>query len=163
MRVLHIEPEKCTGCMRCEVACSYQQAGEFNPAKSVIRVSSFEAHTSYSPYTCFQCDEAWCMTACPVEAIDINAAGAKDVLDDKCVGCKLCTLACPFGTIFYDPQTEKAFKCNLCGGDPACASACPTDAIVWLEDFTRDWQGPFAAERSAAGLAVAASGAGPRP
>ena len=56
------------------------------------------------------------------------------------------------------------FRSNLCGGDPACASACPTNAIVWLEDFTRDWQGPFAAERSAAGLAAfAVAGAGPRP
>jgi Fe-S-cluster-containing dehydrogenase component len=89
------------------------------------------------------------MTACPVEAIDINSAGAKDVHDDVCVGCKLCTLACPYGTIFYDPETEKAFKCNLCGGDPQCASACPTDAITWVEDFTQDWQGDFAAERTA--------------
>ena len=154
MKVLHIEPEKCTGCLRCEVACSYVQSGEFNPSKSVIRVSAFErGHTSFSPYTCFQCAEGWCMTACPVEAIDINAAGAKDVNDDQCVGCKLCTLACPYGTIFYDPESHKAFKCNLCGGDPQCAHACPTQAITWIEDFTQDWTGAFAAERSAADLA----------
>ena len=51
------------------------------------------------------------------------------MVDDKCVGCKLCTIACPYGTMFYDPDTRKAFKCNLCGGDPACAHACPTAAI----------------------------------
>jgi Fe-S-cluster-containing dehydrogenase component len=61
-----------------------------------------------------------------VGAITINAAGAKDVVDDKCVGCKLCTIACPYGTMFYDTSTRKAFKCNLCGGDPACAQRCPT-------------------------------------
>src|SRR6476661_8574809 len=81
MKVLHIEPEKCTGCLRCEVACSYTQTGEFLPAKSVIHVSSFESHTSYSPYTCFQCEEGWCMTACPVEAITISPAGAKIVVE----------------------------------------------------------------------------------
>ena len=37
--VLKIHPEKCTGCLRCELACSYMQTGEYQPAKSVIRVS----------------------------------------------------------------------------------------------------------------------------
>ena len=69
MKVLRITPELCTGCMRCELACSYMQTGTFQPAKSVIRISPFEAHTSYAPYTCTQCAEAWCLVACPVEAI----------------------------------------------------------------------------------------------
>src|SRR3989442_10561182 len=33
-------------CLRCELACSYMQTGTFQPAKSVIRVSPFEGHTS---------------------------------------------------------------------------------------------------------------------
>src|SRR5262249_26594891 len=101
MKVLKIVPERCTGCLRCELACSYMQTGTFQPAKSVIRVSPFEGHTSYAPFTCTQCAEGWCMTACPVGAITITAVGAKDVIDDKCVGCKLCTIACPYGTMFY--------------------------------------------------------------
>src|SRR5205814_1812387 len=76
VKVLKITPERCTGCLRCEIACSYMQVGAFQPAKSVIRVSPFEGHTSYAPYTCTQCAEGWCMTACPVGAITINAAGA---------------------------------------------------------------------------------------
>ena len=83
------------------------QTGTYQPSKSVIRVSPFEGHTSYAPYTCTQCDEGWCMTACPVGAITITPAGAKDVVDDQCVGCKLCTIACPYGTMFYDPATPK--------------------------------------------------------
>jgi Fe-S-cluster-containing hydrogenase component 2 len=154
MRVLKIVPERCTGCLRCELACSYMQTGTFQPAKSVIRVSPFEGHTSYSPYTCFQCAEGWCMTACPVGAITISPAEAKVVLDDQCVGCKLCTIACPYGTMFYNPDTLKAFKCNLCGGDPACAHACPTRAILYEETETVDWLGDFAATRADARLAV---------
>ena len=148
MRVLKIEPTKCTGCLRCELACSYHMSGEFNPAASVIHVDSFEAHTSYSPYTCLQCPEAWCMTACPVEAISISTVGAKVVSDAQCVGCKLCTIACPYGTIFYYPGRCKAFKCDLCGGSPSCAQACPTQAIEWVEEETQDWIGPFAAQRA---------------
>ncbi|MEK7371518.1 MAG: 4Fe-4S dicluster domain-containing protein [candidate division NC10 bacterium] len=153
MRVLALLPDRCTGCLRCELACSYVQTGSFQPAKSVIRVSPFEGYTSYAPYTCTQCDEGWCMTACPVGAIRINAAGAKDVLDDRCVGCKLCTIACPYGTIFYDADTHKAYKCDLCGGAPACAEACPTQAIVYREAEPADWLGDFAAERTARLLA----------
>ena len=47
MKILKMIPEKCTGCMRCELACSYEQTGTFRPSKSVIRVSAFENHTSY--------------------------------------------------------------------------------------------------------------------
>jgi len=153
MKVLRITPERCTGCMRCELACSYMQTGTFQPAKSVIRISPFEAHTSYAPYTCTQCAEAWCLVACPVEAITISSVGAKVVREDMCVGCKLCTIACPYGTIFYNPDTEKAFKCNLCEGSPACAEACPTAAIEYVEAETSDWLGDFAAQRSAGPLA----------
>lgn len=159
MKMLRIVPERCTGCMRCEIACSYVQTGMFQPAKSVIRISSFEAHTSYAPYTCTQCDEAWCMVACPVQAITVSPVGAKAVLDDTCVGCKLCTIACPYGTMFYNPETEKATKCNLCEGNPACADACPTEAIEYVETEPSDWLGAFAVERSTGPLAkLAAAG-----
>ena len=148
MKVLRITPQRCTGCMRCEIACSYEQSGVFQPAKSVIRISPFEAHTSYAPYTCTQCDEAWCMVACPVNAITISPVGAKVILNDLCVGCKLCTIACPYGTMFYDPDSTKATKCNLCGGAPVCVSACPTQAIEYVEAESADWLGSFAAERA---------------
>ena len=144
MRALQVHPEKCTGCRQCELACSWVQAGAFQPARSVIRVHVFDEQASFAPYTCFQCDEAWCMQACPVNAIDVDeATGAKIVLDEVCVGCKLCVIACPFGTIFFDAGAEVAAKCDLCAGDPACATACPTDAIEVAEVDPGAWVGPF--------------------
>lgn len=68
-RSLYISPDKCTGCLQCEMACSYENEGNFNPAKSRIKVFTFHSEGRFVPYTCTQCDEAWCKSACPTEAI----------------------------------------------------------------------------------------------
>jgi Fe-S-cluster-containing hydrogenase component 2 len=139
LKSLHINPEKCTGCLQCEMACSYEHEGIFNTSKSRIKVFEFHHEGRKVPYTCTQCAEAWCMHACPVEAIKLDASiGAKVVSDDTCVGCKVCTISCPFGTINYNHDTGKVMKCDLCGGDPACANACPTGAITYVD---ADWTG----------------------
>ncbi len=131
--------------MQCELACSWVQTGTFQPSRSVIRVHAFDEQGYYAPYTCFQCEEAWCMSACPINAITIHPeTGAKVVIEATCVGCSLCAIACPFGTIFWDPASHKAFKCHLCGGDPACAKACPTSAIVYEDAGPAEWVGPLA-------------------
>ena len=140
LTALEIHPDKCTGCKQCELACSWVQTGTFAPSKSLVRVHVFDEQASFAPYACFQCDEAWCMQACPVNAIDVDeATGAKIVIDAVCVGCKLCVIACPFGTIFFDKQQDKAQKCDLCAGDPACAHACPTGAISISEVDPGEW------------------------
>jgi len=150
---LLINVDKCTGCLQCEMACSLDNEGVFNTSKSRIKVFNFHEQGQFVPYTCTQCTEAWCMKACPVDAISVDmATGAKVVSNDRCVGCRVCTIACPFGTINYNQATGKVIKCDLCGGDPECAKACPTDAITYVDadwtglDRMRDWAG-----RSSAG------------
>ena len=139
MKSLHIDPEKCTGCLQCEMACSLENEGIFNPAKSRIKVFNFHDEGRFVPYTCTQCDEAWCLHACPVDAITENkVTGAKEVNASLCVGCKVCTIACPFGTVNYNSASGKVIKCDLCGGDPECAKACPTEAITYID---ADWTG----------------------
>ena len=71
---LNIDPAKCTGCLQCEMACSLENEGVFNTSKSRIKVFTFHEEGKFVPYTCTQCDEAWCMHACPVDAIVVNAA-----------------------------------------------------------------------------------------
>ncbi len=136
---LHINPQKCTGCRQCELACSYENYATFNIALSRIKVFDFHQTGRKVPYTCTQCDEAWCLRACPVDAIRKDAAtGAKVVFESTCVGCKVCTIACPFGTINYVASTGKVQKCDLCGGNPACVTACPTGALTYVDS---DWTG----------------------
>jgi anaerobic carbon-monoxide dehydrogenase iron sulfur subunit len=156
LKSLHIDPDKCTGCVQCELACSYENEGVFNVAKSRIRVFRFHDQGRVVPYTCTQCAEAWCMQACPVAAISKNPdTGAMEVSDPVCVGCKVCTIACPFGTINYNQSTGKVIKCDLCGGDPACAKACPTQAITFINadetglDRMRQWATKTDAAQSA--------------
>ena len=109
---------------------------------------NFEEAGRKVPYTCTQCDEAWCMNACPVDAIKLDkVTGAKVVEEDECVGCKVCTISCPFGTINYVAETGKVQKCDLCDDNPACATACPTDAITYVDanwtglERMREWAG----------------------
>jgi len=134
LKSLLIDADKCTSCLQCELACSFEHEGAFNPAKSRIKVFEFEHGKRAVPYTCTQCSEAWCMHACPVEAITKNdGTGAMEVNEAVCVGCKVCTIACPFGTINYNRDTGKVAKCDLCGGSPKCAEFCPTGAITYVD------------------------------
>ena len=136
---LHIDPAKCTGCLQCEMACSFEHTGSINPSQSRIKVFDFEHEGRKVPYTCTQCADAWCLNACTVDAITLDhATGAKVVNEATCVGCKVCTIACPFGTVNYVAETGKVQKCDLCGGDPKCVSACPTAAITYVD---ADWTG----------------------
>ena len=41
---LHISPEKCTGCLQCEMACSFENYATYAPARSRIKVFDFH-HT----------------------------------------------------------------------------------------------------------------------
>ena len=134
VKALIIDPGTCTGCQQCEMACSYQSEGAFNPAKSRIKVFTFHAEGRFVPFTCTQCAEAWCLAVCPVGAISIEPkTAAKVVSAPTCVGCKVCTIACPFGTINYNHATGKVLKCDLCGGDPACVKVCPTPALKYAD------------------------------
>ncbi|NQV47822.1 MAG: 4Fe-4S dicluster domain-containing protein [Rhodospirillaceae bacterium] len=134
VKALYMSISDCTGCQQCEMACSYEHEGVFNPAKSRIKVFNFPEEGRNVPYSCTQCADAWCMQACPVDAIYINTkTGAKEVSDALCVGCKVCTIACPFGTINYNHATGKVIKCDLCGGDPKCVEICPTPALTYID------------------------------
>ncbi|MFW9890073.1 MAG: 4Fe-4S dicluster domain-containing protein [Candidatus Thorarchaeota archaeon] len=122
---LVVDFDKCTGCRKCELACSYEKEDVFNPARSRIWIEEIGFPGIPVPLICHQCTNAPCAEVCPSDAITQNAdIGAYIVDADECISCGDCVEACPWGAIALHPETDKAFKCDLCGGKPKCIEAC---------------------------------------
>lgn len=135
-KLIRIEPSKCVGCKSCELACSFKHRGMFAPSRSRIVNEVFLDEAKFITVTCMQCDEPWCLKACPKGAISKDAvSGVVSVDEVKCVGCRTCVSACPFGMITYQESSRKADKCNLCAGDfPECVTFCPTRCLTFSEE-----------------------------
>lgn len=129
---LTIDPERCTACMACELACSFTKEAVFSPALSRIRVVRvFEAGINV-PVACVNCAGAPCMEACPTGAIVRDEPfGIVRVDGDLCNGCGDCTEACPYGAVFIPDGEFTAFMCDLCAGDPACVPLCLYGALTY--------------------------------
>lgn len=130
-KMLIVTPSKCTGCRTCEMACSLFNEGKCSPLLSRNRVVKYEAKGISIPTTCASCTKPYCMMVCPVQAISVAPTGAVVVDENKCIGCRACSIACPFGQAHYHPERNVCMKCNLCDGDPVCAKFCPSGAITW--------------------------------
>lgn len=145
----------CIGCRTCEIACALEhitEAAAFQPRLKVLRLDTLSV-----PVMCHQCENAPCVSACPVTALTM---GSERVEADasRCIGCQNCVVACPFGaiTVNVDSQQKKAtiVKCDLCKGrelGPACIDVCPTTALRKIsEQQLREMQKQR--ERATAGL-----------
>ncbi len=132
MKKLIFNPDLCTGCRACELACSFVNEGVFSPTKARIRVVKFDRDGIDIPIGCEHCEDAPCMIACPVRAIYRDEKTHAVILDpDLCIGCKRCMITCPFGAIGFDEDKRIFFKCDLCMGDPECVKWCFTQAVSY--------------------------------
>jgi len=149
--MLAVDTARCTGCGRCETACSLALTGLLRPGVSGIHVQralqfgpdgpalnyrygpGLLGSGALAPQVCRQCRAPLCANICPQQAIRPNKhTGARTVDSKKCSGCGECVKACPWGAIVQDPESGLAVKCITCG---ACVEACPTGALALA-----DWQ-----------------------
>jgi anaerobic dimethyl sulfoxide reductase subunit B (iron-sulfur subunit) len=138
--VFSFQPERCTGCMACMVACLDQN--DLPPdAASLRQVTLYEPDTPepsapwWMSLACQHCEDAPCMQACITGAIyRCEETGFVKLDSALCVGCHTCGLACPFGAPRFMPD-GKMHKCDFCAGRvseglmPACVQVCPTGAL----------------------------------
>lgn len=120
---------KCSGCRYCELWCSFYHEGVFSFSLSRITIVKDDRIGLDYPVVCNQCDPAPCIEACSQNALVRDESGIIRLIEDKCIGCKLCFNACPLGAIKMHPVKLKPLICDLCDGKPVCISRCPTNTL----------------------------------
>ncbi|HLD83105.1 MAG TPA: 4Fe-4S dicluster domain-containing protein [Candidatus Omnitrophota bacterium] len=101
-----IDLRKCTGCFACTVACKAENV--LPPNVVYRRVLDLESgrypnpKRDFVPVLCNHCEDAPCVTACPVKATTKRQDGIVDVDYEKCIGCRACLNACAYGARSFD-------------------------------------------------------------
>lgn len=131
MERLYLDYTKCIGCRLCELACSAEKEGVYNPNKARIRSERIGLPEQVIVTYCHQCDNPKCIENCPVNAIARNEKGVVVINEAECIGCGNCVKDCPIGAIFMKADVDIPVKCDLCGGEPKCVDICPRGALVY--------------------------------
>jgi Fe-S-cluster-containing hydrogenase component 2 len=117
-------PENCSGCGVCKLACSIVNLKQITPATALLRIEGrFPSPGNYQIHFCDQCGT--CADVCPVEAIELKD-GIYQINEEECIACHECVKACPHSVMVVKQENDIPAKCVLCG---ECAAVCPREAI----------------------------------
>jgi Fe-S-cluster-containing dehydrogenase component len=136
--------DRCISCKACEVHCKAKnrvppgaRLGLLVNTGPVKQGSSPRILNLFMP--CFQCEQPWCVAACPTGAMARRESDGIVFVDaDLCVGCKACIVACPWKVPQWDELSGKVMKCDFCrdridrGLNPACVTACTAHALEFI-------------------------------
>ena len=127
VKILKFYPEKCTGCLKCEKACSQIHfKTDEGGTKSAIRI--INKNNCYQMHVCDQ--RGLCLDMCPVGALTRKKNGVVWLDKETCIGCQACVGFCPIGAMRKSETRIEPFKCISCG---ACVRACPNGALELVE------------------------------
>ena len=125
------DPALCTGCGICELICSAEKEGIFQPELSRIHLALVDEKTALS-IACRFCEDTPCIEACPREALTMDEENNVIRVDKiRCTGCGWCIEACDFGAIVPNHLVKSVVLCDLCEGrsQPKCVELCPKQAL----------------------------------
>lgn len=150
---LVVDLKKCQGCGTCMMACALAHSGVASYSLSRIQIlqdSFADWPDDVFMAICRQCEDAPCVSVCPVRPIRANKANSKQgnvrmIDQDLCIGCKLCLTRCPYtpSRIQWNAELKKSQKCDLCADTPylaekggpgntqVCVKVCPVNAIAF--------------------------------
>ncbi len=92
--ILLIDETLCVGCNNCEIACAETHGG----ISRLKRERGPTLANVHMPISCRHCEDPYCMTDCPADAIHKSPNG-EVFIDEKCIGCGNCMNACPYDAI----------------------------------------------------------------
>ncbi|MEM2950401.1 MAG: 4Fe-4S dicluster domain-containing protein [Nitrososphaeria archaeon] len=133
MKKLVFDPNLCNWCRICTLACAtaHYLGNSIDIKSSRIKIRFNKEKTLNVAEVCVQCEEAPCISACPVNALSKDSIGRIVINDSSCIRCGSCVNACPYHGISL--VNDKINVCDLCNGDPLCVKWCPTKAISYQE------------------------------
>lgn len=137
-----LDPELCTRCHACEIACvearygggPYQPDDVFVLERRRLAVRDWGELPTLD--VCTHCAEAPCVPVCPHLALLRFRDGRVELREDRCTGCGKCIGACSFRAIRRVTELGIAVKCDGCmplNREPACVAACPSGALSLVE------------------------------
>lgn len=143
-RLVNLQPDRCTGCYACAVACMDQHYDTDEDYVSLRHVLHMEKEQEegirFASVGCMHCEDTPCVFACPTGAVFRDEETGHTVVDQsKCIGCHSCLLACPYGAPRFG-SNNKMIKCDGCndrvkaGLMPACVNVCPSRALSYTTD-----------------------------
>lgn len=128
IKIIKIDPDKCTGCRACEAICSafHNEYSLVNSKRSRIRVFFDEENDLYVPVLAGQYTDAEC-----------NGRHITVIRGKEYDECSFCRSSCPSRDLFKEPDSAIPLKCDMCGEppqpEPLCVKWCLSDALTYLE------------------------------
>ena len=113
--VMVVDLAKCRNARKCMSAC--QLAHDLRPEQHHMNVLQMQDSENTAPYfmpkPCQHCDNAPCVSVCPVDSTFKRPDGIVLIDNESCIGCRFCVAACPYSArIFHWQEPLKINEYN---------------------------------------------------